>query len=396
MAAGFRTTLAFAVLLAPVLASCQVTGQSDPGLGRFVYPNAKALIGIDWGRIRQSPAGAMIREKWLGTSAATAIPGIELLNDIDRVLISSPGKDSAGDSSESRILVAIQGHFDAGRVRHVFTRLGKPQSYNSFQVFRPQVRNREGDAQGNDAPQGNDAAQGNDARDTAWVLFDADTILYGDAPSVFAALERNPLAQAPPAPSPVGSIAARQAKMDASYDLWVIMDATEMDATEIASNDQIAALFRGGEWASEAQGFEAGVNFRSGLAADISVRFSSDATARRVIAELTRAMNIVAKDNSSGKQVRNIAQKLKFNVDGSSIRMGLRLSQQELEQSAEAFAVSHKTSTQLAGNAPGKTGAVANPTPAPNATPASVKPAMIRIEGLDEGTREIPLGDAQH
>jgi hypothetical protein len=390
MGARFRTTIAFAVLLGPALASGQATGQSDPGLGRFVYPNAKALIGIDWGRIRQSPAGAMIREKWLGTSAATAIPGIELLNDIDRVLISSPGKDSPGDSAESRILVAIQGHFDAARVRHVFTRLGKAQSYNSFQVFRPQVRNRGAD------PPGNDAAEGNDVKDTAWVLFDADTILYGDAPSVFAALERNPLAQAPPAPAPDGSITARQAKMDASYDLWAILDATEMDATEIPSADQIAALFRGGEWASEARGFEAGVNFRSGLAADISVRFSSDATARRVIAELTRVMNIVAKDNSSGKQLQNIAKKLKFNVDGSSIRMGLRLTQQELEQSAEAFAASHRASPELAGSSPGKTGAVANPAPALNTTPAAVKPAMIRIEGLDEGTREIPFGDAQH
>src|SRR5271156_1064725 len=217
--------LALALLLAPLMWG----GQSDPALWRFVYPNAKALISVDWARIRQSPAGAMIREKWLATGDLAAIPGIELLNDIDRVLISSPGKNEAGDSEESPMLVAIHGHFDAARVRQVFIRFGaKPQSYNSFQVYRPQVRR----------------PQSNDAKDTAWVLFDSETILYGDAPSVFAALDRNQFAQAVPQSSPQsGSIAARESEMDANYELWVIMD-----ATEITSGDQIAALFRGGDW----------------------------------------------------------------------------------------------------------------------------------------------------
>ena len=77
-----------------------------------------------------------------------------------------------------------------------------------------------------------------------------------------------------------------------------------MDATEIMASDQVAALFRGGEWASEAQGFEAGVNLRAGLAADITVRFSSDETAKRVTAELTRVMNLAAKDKSSAAECR--------------------------------------------------------------------------------------------
>ena len=34
----------------------------------------------------------MIREKWLTSGGLPASPGLELLNDIDRVLISSSGK----------------------------------------------------------------------------------------------------------------------------------------------------------------------------------------------------------------------------------------------------------------------------------------------------------------
>jgi hypothetical protein len=356
-----RLSLAIAALLAPVIAS----GQSDPALWRFVYPDAKALISVDWARIRQSPAGAMIREKWLTADTVAGIPGTELLNDIDRILISSPGPNSPDDSAESPILVAIRGHFDAARVRQVFTRLGaKPQSYNSFQVYRPRGKV--------------------DSQETAWVLFDGETILYGDAPSVFAALDRNQFVPVAPQSSPVpGSLIARADEMQANYEVWAIMD-----ATEILSSDRIAALFRGGEWATEAQGFEAGVNLRAGLAADITVRFSSEDTAKRITAELTRLVSMAARDKSSGAEVRDIARKLKFTLDGSATKISVRLTEQELEKTAEAFAEGYKAAAQLAGNTQPVTAAPAKP-PSPN-------PGVIRIEGLDEGTREIPFEDGQH
>ena len=54
--------------------------------------------------------------------------------------------------------------------------------------------------------------------------------------------------------------------------------------------------------------------------------------------ELTRIVNMAAKDKSAGAQMQDIAKKLKFNVDGSAAKISLRLTQQELEKSAQAFA----------------------------------------------------------
>ena len=348
----------FAALLLPVAAWGQ---QSDPGLSRFIYPNAKALIGIDWARIRQSPGGAMMRQQWLAAGPMADIPGLELLNDIDRIVISSPGKGSRDDAAGPAILIAIHGHFNPAQVREIFTRFSaKPQSYSSFQVYRPQGKN---------------------AQDTAFVLFDPETILFGDSKSIFAALDRNAFG----APSqPASSLLAHAAEMDANYEFWVIME-----SAEIMSNDQVAALFRGGEWISEAQGFEAGINLRAGLAADVTVRFSSDATAKHVTAELTRVINLASKDKKAGAPLQDIANKVKFSLDGSSAKISLRLTQQELEKSAQAFAESHKASARLAVNA----------SPVSNSASVSKivdKPAVIRIEGLDEGTREIPFEGAQH
>ena len=142
----------------------------------------KRLISIDWARIRQTPAGRDDSGKVSSAQApCPAIPGLELLDDIDRVLISSPGKNSrrrfrsavADPDSHPWTLRLGQG------ARSLHPLGAKPQSYNSFQVYRPQGRSE-------------------DRKDTAWVLFDAETILFGDAPSIFAALDRNHFASASP------------------------------------------------------------------------------------------------------------------------------------------------------------------------------------------------------
>jgi hypothetical protein len=77
--------LALTVLLAPVAAM----GQPNPALWRFVNPNAKALIGIDWARIRPLQAGAMIREQWLTAGGLAAVPGLDRNRPANTVLLRS-------------------------------------------------------------------------------------------------------------------------------------------------------------------------------------------------------------------------------------------------------------------------------------------------------------------
>ena len=349
-----RAALAFATFIIPVTTYAQANPQPDAALWRFVYPDAKALVSIDWVRIRQSKTADMIRDKWQSLSGMPlpSIPGIELLDDIDRVLISSPGNKSPEDSTQSPVLIAIHGHFDPAKVHQVFARFGaKAQAYNAFQVYRP---------------------QGKDAKQIAWVLFDAETILFGDPMAIFTALDRN---QFGPPPQTANPMFARAAEMDSNYDFWFIMD-----ATEIMSTDSVAGLLRGGEWASEARGFEAGVNLRAGLAADITVRFSSDAVAKRMTAELTHMINMAAKDKSSGVEVQEIAKKLKFALDGSAAKISLRMTQQELDKSAQAFAAAQKSAFQAGRNA------------AWTIQPAQPKPALDSDSGPGQTSRHSHRG----
>src|ERR1700737_797842 len=91
------------ILFAPFLASAQ----TDPALLRFVPPDAKALISIDWKRVRQSHVGTMIRQKGGDGNPAAAIPGVEFLDDIDRFVISSPGRNSADVSTEEAPVLIV-------------------------------------------------------------------------------------------------------------------------------------------------------------------------------------------------------------------------------------------------------------------------------------------------
>jgi hypothetical protein len=352
-AARFRLSVLLIALLAPATAECQ----SDPALWRFVYPDAKALISINWQRIRQSPAFAELREKLLNGKLSPAMPGIELVDDVDRVLISSPSNPTTGDAAakpaEPLVLIAVHGHFDGPKVRQFFTRLGaKPQAYNSFQVYRPQGKARQ---------------------HMAYVLFDAETILFGDAPSIFATLDRNQFGPPAPQSSP---IIARAAQMETAYEFWLVMS-----EPDLLTSDRWVGFLPGVDLAADAQEFEAGVNLRSGLTADITVRFASEVSAKQVVTEMTKAIAAASKDKSAEPEVRDIAKKLKLIADGPAAKISLHLNPQELEQSAQAFAAGRKAAVAASAALP---------------VPVPAKPGVIRIEGLDDGPREIPYPDQQH
>jgi len=351
-----RSTPALFILLA---APAILNAQADPALSRFIHPDAKVLISVDWKHVRQSNVGVTIREKWLSTSAdaATAIPGIEFLNDVDRFLISSFGRKSSDDTSDDTpILIVAGGHFDLAKVRSVLAKFGaKTQMFNSIPVYRP---------------------QGENGKDMAVVLLDAQTILMGDAPSVFASVERNAL---PPPAQDTNSIVARAAEMEANYDAWAIIS----DPEELANN-RLLDIFSDGQLGAGALAFEAGVSLRSGLAADVAVRFDTESTAKNLASEIDKLLTMSAKDKAGEPFLIELGKKLKLTSEGSVAKLSLRLTPQELEKNTQVLASFQKQ--------PAAAGAMANIRPLVETTPVPVREEkkVIRIEGLDDGPRVIP------
>ena len=355
--------LIFGLLLPPMA----VRAQTDPALWRYVHPNSKALIGIDWHRLNTSHVGTILREKWINTNGAT-VPGIEFLDDIDRVLISSPGRESDDQAAEPPILIVVRGKFDPAKIRHALTSHGaKAQMFNNIAVYRP---------------------QGKSGKDLAFVVLDAQTILIGDARSVFQSLDLN---RSPETAAPSTPVSARASELDANYEVWAIIQGTGA----IAGN-RLTELFSGGAFGSaEPQTFEAGISVRNGLAAEIHLTLPNEPLARRMASDLSDLFKTMAKDKAADPSMADLTKKLKVVSDGATAKITLHLTPQELEKNARIFAASHKTQGPAAAVAAGPAASIPVVPVRPVVTPPPAAPAKpergtIRIEGLDEGTREIP------
>jgi len=350
----FRPLASLILLLAPAIGSAQ----TDPALLRFIPPNPKALISVDWKALKGTHIGALLREKYIDVDPSSAIPGVEFLDDVDRFVMASPGRAHPEEASEPPMLVVVRGHFDLAKVRKSLADHGaKPQLFNSIQVYRPQGKN---------------------SRDMAFVLMDAQTIVIGDAGSVFASLERN----ASPTPADGGPILARAVELDSRYDVWAIMSGMQAIA-----NDRLMGLLAGGGLQSDSRSFEAGVSLRNGLAADISLIFPSEPEARSMASEFSKLMKAAVKDKVGGPAMVDFEKRLKVAAEGATAKISLRMTPQEFEKNAQIFAAARQQQAV----------AVAENKPAAETVPVAAKPApqMIRIEGLDDGPREIRLKPEQ-
>src|SRR5258708_2638573 len=336
------------VVAAPAIASAQ----THPSLWRFVNPNAKATISIDWKHVRPAALGPLLLEKWVGGNAA--IPGGEFLNDVDRFLIPSGGPRAGDEPSEPPVLIVIRGHFDLPSVRKLLVTHGaKAQAFNSVPVYRP---------------------EGKTGKDMAFVLLDAQTIIIGDAQSVFAAVDRIAV---PGAAADASPVLARAAVMDATYEVWALIT-----TPGALANDRLMGLLSGGEVGSNALGYDVGFSFRNGLSADASVLFESDSAAKRLASELHKVLKMAIKDKMGEPAMLDLEKKLKITAEGNMVKIAMRVTPQELEKNAQIYAATHKQ--------PAPTLADVRAVTKPGSEVPKPEKRVIRIEGLDEGTREIP------
>jgi len=341
-----------------------IRAETGANLWRFVHPDAKALISIDWSTIRKSHIGIMLREKFVGGNASSPVPGSEFLDDADRFIISSPGQNPDDPSPDAPMLIAVSGHFDLAKVRTVLARHGaKPQEFKSFKVYRPQGKN---------------------AKDLAFVLLDSETILIGDSHSLFDSLERSALPQFTP---PADSVLARASDMDSQYDFWAIIPGTDP-----LVGDRLSALLTDGNFDSPAKTFEIGVSLRNGLTADLSLGFEDEATAKAMASQLSKVVRLAAKDRLGEPALKDLEKRLRFNAQGAVAKMTLKMTPQELEKNAQIFEASRKRpDSNLAQVRP-----VVKSESEPAKPAAPPKPQkFIRIDGLDDGPKDIPYQDHQ-
>jgi hypothetical protein len=304
---------------------------ADASLWRFVHPQSKALVGIQWAKVRESEVGRWVQERWIN---GESIPFVEFLPDIQEVLISSPGS-AAGPDSDPLLLIAMRGKFDLARVQQLLVRQGhRAQTFGTVPVYRP-------------------VAKG--STDPSFALVSSEIILVGDIQALYATLERSRL---PVSEDDDEGFLGRAQLLATRYDCWAIMSEPG------AMKDFLFASLAGKTLSSETEGFEAGISIKDGLAIDVVLSSRTERGARTVSAKLNRMFKAPVKDSVS-PEYGILFQKLQISTDHSNVLIHLRMNQQETAASLKVPA-------------------------APEVVRAPER-KVIRIEGFDEGIREVAV-----
>ena len=105
-----------------------------------------------------------------------------------------------------------------------------------------------------------------------------------------------------------------------------------------------------------------------------------------MVSEFSKLMKAAIKDKAGGPAMVDLEKRLKLAADGATAKISLRMTPQEFEKNAQLFAAARQQQAIAA--------AEIKPAEAAPAAPKAA-PQMIKIDGLDDGPREIRLKPEQ-
>ncbi|MGO9239805.1 MAG: hypothetical protein ACLQBJ_03255 [Bryobacteraceae bacterium] len=364
----------FCLLAVAVTAAAQ-SSASWPKAWNLAHPNATALIGIDVRGIRQSAIGQSIGEQVKSALPAlpamalskapggAPLPGKEFLDDIDRILISSPGLKTppakasaartpaakppaagAGAKENPPFLMIVTGHFPAEHLQAFLK--GQPRVQDTVDVYSPD-------------PSGK----------SSLARVDENTLLFGDSASVRSAIERR---NSPPAsPSP---LLARGSAMAADNHFWIVSSVSP--SAFQPSNMSLGAL------AADVTGLELGLAFRDGLTFQLNLATKTPEAAARMAQMVTAQLQLAMAAKTGNQQTADMLRRIQITTDGNRVGFHTEATREEVERGLRQMQQSLLS------------GAAAGAKLAPPARPAPPPPpaGTIRIYGEPGGTREIPAG----
>jgi hypothetical protein len=304
------------------------------------HADAKVLIGADFRSLRASQVGQSYSSQMQQLQQAGPmmfpIPGLALLSDIDKVFVSSPGNKTADAKGNPPFLLVLEGTFPEDHLR--LLRNGPVHLYRAIKVYGPSKTG-----------------------DTSMAFPDAHTVLIGDEKSLRDAIDRH--GRGAQAPSPM---LERAATLASNNDIWLI-------ARDSISNLQprgvaVSAI------AADIEGMEASVSLRDGFALQVSLNTKTEEAARQLAQLLTTQMQTTMATKLDSQQAAELMRNFRISAEGTRMGMNVSLTKDELEQQMRTMQNSPRAFA---------------PAPAPEPKPNT--PRTVKIYGLDDGVREIPL-----
>lgn len=353
----FTTAVLVAGLLAG-LAWSEPNLNSDAGALQFVHPNAKVLIGIEWRKTLESDFGDMITRQMdqAGVSDAGLKKGAEILRQIDRVLISSPGKSGAR-SEQPPALIVLKGRFHQAELKELAKAEGAvPEKYGSLELLAP--------------PDAKPAS--------ARIAFvDERTILVGDPDSIQGAIDRSESQAGVFTDNPVF---ARAADVSPGREIWMVASISPMEFANAGAP--------GYALAADVEGIEAGVSFRNGMDLEMILNTRTAESAKTLASAMQALLSVMPLSGKEHEQTADILKQLEIVPDNATVKISLLVGRDQLSKSFGEMRGSFQKATQSGFDAKPGSGL-----PIPSTQSRSERKKMIRIYGLDQGVLEIPYSE---
>ena len=264
------------------------------------HPDAKLMLGVDVKSIRESEAWKVFSD----TTKAQAPPsaaqpplpatmqamGMGILNQVNRIFVSSPGNLAGNSKTTAPFLLAVEGKFPL-EVLKAFQQ-SAPRRYRTADLYRTTKT------------------------DTTTLAVMDGLLLLGDEKSVLSALDRRGRAL-----PPASKLLARAKALAATHDVWIIADES-LSKFQPAKSDwnPLAAPF-----ASQIQGIDFGLAVREGFQFELSLGAESESAASQMAQMFAAQVQMALASKTGTPEVADLEQKLKIDSLGNRMRVSLAL-----------------------------------------------------------------------
>jgi hypothetical protein len=325
-----------------------------PRAWRLVHPDAVVLLGVDVRAIRHSAAGKSLDKSLSQASMGImSLPALQFLRDIDQVLLSAPGEKKLapeaqavkkpGVTANSAVLIILTGHFPAAHLQSLLH--GVHRTYNGVQIY----------------------ASSPGGVNSEVALLNEGTLLFGDADSLRGAIDRSQRSNLSPS-----ALLERAASLAPGNDLWLL--ATAPQSISPPPGFQAAGVNLQ-KLASEIRGIEAGLAFHDGLKLAINLSTKDAESANKLVRLITAKLQNSMEGKLDAQQAAEFLRKMDITAEGNQIRVKFAMNQDEMDR---AVALARKMNA-------------ASPNFALHPQPQRPEPGTIKIYGMPEGVREIPI-----
>jgi hypothetical protein len=344
-------------LLVWVMAAA-VSASAQTNVWELGDPGAKLLLGIDLKKLRESAMGQAIREQ-MNSQTATAgaqqpfqasmqAMALGLLEQIDRLYLSSPAKPSANTKKNPPFLMVVEGRLPIAQMKPFIQ--GTSRRYRTTDVYRTSKTDT-----------------------TSVAVLEDGTLVLGDESSVLAAIDRRAGLRPPPS-----ALLTRAQALASTHDFWIISDeplSNFQPANTGTGNPQIPPI--AAQIASQIKGLDLGLSLRDGFQFELSLATESDAAAAKMAQLFSDQIQTAMAAQANQPGMAEMVGKLKIGAQGNRLNVNMNLTKGEFEQQLQAARAARATAAAAAIPPP-----AAQPAPRPT-------PGKITIYGLDGGPREI-------